>query len=299
MNPKKKIIFLGIALLFFLGSSFYAAKKLRIGWGDSNSRAIIIGNESTTVENPALSGAPIGKVNEGNSGESLGQLDLKNCVANPNFKKYHNELGSIVNDSDLRHHHIPDFIASINEFRRTYGLPVPMNVISKNFDSLDVVYENCRFSCKGAVHQVFISDIIENKMARVLVKDGTLKDIPLHDSGIEATVVDELDKKGVPFRSWKVPATDGPWFVMGSSFYFKLDMENAFLQITKSGNWHVVSAPVGAAKLELVEPAHSIVGCQPDENCYKSLGAGTRHFRAPKLCAAVVKHAADEPAPKK
>jgi hypothetical protein len=215
------------------------------------------------------------------------------CKELEKYGQVRSELGTIVNKRFMREHETAKWVALIDEFRRTKGLPLAMGVTSANLEKEGVVYNNCKPSCRGAVHQVFVSRIINGRFAEVLTNNGTLKKISLEDGGIAATTIDELNKKGIPFRSWIVPMADGPWFILGNNIYYKLDIEGLYLRISSGGEWKIVSPPLGAARLFPIAPP-KVVGCDMGLGCFTTQDKTVRRFKAPLACASVVKHATDE-----
>lgn len=224
------------------------------------------------------------------------------CIDQSEYREMHSQLGRLVNQEDLREHHVHEFLKAINEFRSKYGLPLPLGISSNKFESDQVVFNKCKSSCKGKVNQVFVSQLVDGRYLEVLTKDGGLKKLPIHDSGLEVATIDELNGKGVPFRSWNVPITDTDWYVLGNNIYYALDIEGLWLKVDLKSHWDVVTKPEGLKRLVSVEPQFKIEGCTEDDQCLQTEetkeGAGgrtgARHFKAPKACAPIVSHASDE-----
>jgi hypothetical protein len=118
-------------------------------------------------------------------------------------------------------------------------------VTSEKLKKEGAVYNNCRSTCKGSVHEVFVSQIIGRRLVEVLTGDGTLKRLKLHDAGLEVASVDELNRKGVPFHSWLAPVSDNDWYIKGNDMYYSLDIEGLWLKINMLSRWEVVSKPSG------------------------------------------------------
>ena len=163
-----------------------------------------------------------------------------------------------------------------------------------------VVYNNCHPSCKGNVDQVFITRLINGRNIEVLTRTGDLKVFPIHESGIEGVTVDELNAKGVPFRSWVMPVAGSGWYLAENYLYTPLDIEGVSLRADAGGHWDFVPTPKNSVKLEEIEPAVKFAGCSPEDHCFVSAAsdlnpASIRHFKAPRVCEPVLKHEQDEP----
>ena len=300
MSPKRGLLIFAAAVLIFGISIYFSSRK--------TNQPVVIAPfplQSASPEQPVVVEAP-----------SAGQLPVPpsemkppiinpppNCRPIPEFNDTKRELGRLVNEHELREHNVPEFLKQVNEFRSKKGIPLPLIVIETKADAASVVYNKCHPSCRGNVNAVFVSRFIGGSkngsgQIEVLTRDGSLKKLAAGgDAGIDVMTIDELSKKGVPFRSWKVPVEDSDWFLGADKLYYPLDIEGAWLQVDTRGNWNIVAKPTAILKLEEVEPAVKLPGCLPSDHCLQPFGASGkgRHFKAPMACEPILKHSQDEP----
>lgn len=270
-----------VALLLLL-SIYYATKKLREHKGEE----VVVIDVIEPTPPPGQTPTPKPEIPV-----------LPNCQTNAAYIKYRKELGTIVNDHFLRKDPVK-FAKTIEKYRLTHGLPLPMGISSNQLDAEGLVYDNCRPACNGMVHIVFISRIVNGRYAEVLMKDGKLKKVPLHSSGIEVLTVNEVAPNGIPFQFWYEPMDDGPWYIRGNYLYYPLDLEGLWLRNQAAGEWQVVPKDVDALKI-IPREALKTPGCVEGERCLMIVGRSNRRYRTQEACAAVVKHAADEPVEEK
>ncbi len=262
--------------IIFAGSIYFAKKRIEDIKAGPDQRVVVIDSPSPEP-NPENSA---GRRNGVGADALKGPSEIAGCVIQGEFKKMKAELGKIVN-SDVDQHHKPAFPGLIDKFRLTNGIPLPIAVGGDKLNQENVVHNNCRSTCNGSVREVFVSQVIGGRSIQVLQKDGTLKKLPLHESGLELASVDELNKKGVPFRSWLAPVSANDWYIKGSDLYYSLDISGLWLKIDPASHWEVIDTPADLNKLKAVEELLKIPGCNNDENCFES---GGRHFKAPRIC---------------
>jgi hypothetical protein len=208
-------------------------------------------------------------------------VSIPGCKVQPDFIQLKSELGKIVNVQELRERNVPQFLRLINDFRLKSGLPLPVLVSTAKLEKEKAVYNNCRSTCQGSVHEVFAVQVEKARNLQVLLADGSLKSLPLHESGLELASIDELNKKGIPFRSWLAPVSEGDWYISGNNLYYRMDIQGLWLKIDTASRWEVVANPPGTSRLNHVDEPLSVPGCNLDEDCLESQG---RHFKAPRIC---------------
>lgn len=204
------------------------------------------------------------------------------CDEQPEYKQWRRELARIVNDRHTRQNKKKEFLAKLEKWRKAHGIPVSLGVDSAQAINQQIVFNNCRPSCNGKVHQVFVSQVIQNKTIEVLNKKGKLAKVPLRTSGLEVLTIDELNKKGIPFRSWFMPIDDGSLFIKGNDLYLTLDVEDVWLKVSAKGQWSLSLSDKKAQKLEKVDPL-TVPGCVADEGCYVTADK-KRAFKVPIYC---------------
>ena len=208
-----------------------------------------------------------------------GPKEKPNCELMPEFKKLKTDLGLMINKQDGN---FSEFLEQINQFRNENGLPIPMLISSDKLEKQNIVYNNCRSSCGGDVHEVFVNQILNRKYVNALTQEGKFFKLALGRGGVELATVDELSNSGVPFRSWPMPASESDWYVFGADLFYRLDIPGIWLKANPDMTWEVVAKPKTALHLEAVQDALSVKGCSLNEKCFQ---AGPRHFKAPNLCA--------------
>lgn len=206
-----------------------------------------------------------------------------NCETMPQYTEFRGRLGAIVNTRSEFRRDNEKFAMAIDDFRKTFGFPLPIAVKSSKLDELGVVYANCQQTCKGTVNQVFASRVIGNRYLEVLGVDGKLKKVNLVKADLEVAILDEVNFKGIPFRSWPVPFLDGPFQIKDNIIYYGLDVGGLALEIKTSGEWRVVAKPTDATPLEFINPM-DVPGCLSVENCFITKGDKPRKFKSPKAC---------------
>jgi hypothetical protein len=208
-----------------------------------------------------------------------GPKKIPGCTLQPEFKRLKNELGLVINKQDG---HFAHLLEQINEFKNENGLPIPMLISAEKLEKQNIVYNNCRSSCGGDVHEVFVKQIVDRKFIQALTKDGKFQDLALGRGGVELAIVDELSSGGVPFRSWPLPASESDWYVFGTEFFYRLDIPGIWLKVNSDMSWELTAKPKTALHLEVVQETLSVKGCTLNEKCFL---AQTRHFKAPNLCS--------------
>jgi len=276
MNLLRVFWILFAVALIFVGSAYFAKKRIDVLKSTPDQKVVVIDVPSPEPTVPIA----------GNSMKSyerdskVGPSEIAGCVIQDEFRKMKSDLGKLVN-SDIDQHHNPAFPALIDQFRLKNGIPLPVSMGSDKLSKANVVHNNCRSTCNGSVREVFVSQVLKGQLIEVLQSDGTLKKLPLHESGLELASVDELNKKGVPFRSWLAPVSANDWYIKGNDLYYSLDIAGLWLKIDPSSRWEVIDTPEDLTKLKSVEEPLKIPGCNNEENCFES---GTRHFKAPRIC---------------
>lgn len=271
MKIKRLFWFAGI-LVIGLGLSAYYSKKLK---ETLDPTPVVVVTAPATKPAVVASAQPVAK-------------DNKLCEEQVEYKSWRRELGVQVNDHVTRQYKRNAFAMKIDKFRALHGIPLPLWVDAQEASKEKIVFNNCRPSCRGKVHSVFVSRVIDNKSVEVLNQKGKLIQIPLHKAGVEVLTIDELNKKGVPFRSWQVPVDSGPWYLKANNIYVGLDMEGVWLEVSEKGSWKVVLIDKAALKLNAVEPLN-VAGCHRDENCLSDFNK-KRFFKVPQACSPVVSH---------
>jgi hypothetical protein len=261
--------------VIFAGSIYFAKKRIETLRASQEQRVVVIDSPS-----PEPSVAKTNDSGAKNTDDLKGPSETAGCAIQAEFKKLKSELGKIVN-SDIDQHHNPAFPALIDKFRLTNGIPLPISVGNDKLNQENLVHNNCRSTCNGSVREVFVSQVVGGRSIQVLQKNGTLKKLPLHESGLELASVDELNKKGVPFRSWLAPVSANDWYIKGNDLYYSLDISGLWLKIDPTSHWEVIDTPADLTKLKAVDEPLKIPGCNNDEHCFESDG---RHFKAPRIC---------------
>jgi hypothetical protein len=270
-------------------SIFYSSKKIR----ENENSSIIIVDEPGTP--PPLKPSP--DFDKRAPGSPVQPLKIANCVDQPEYLELRKLLGIEVNKTLEKRQKPEEFAKLIDDFRLKNGIPLPLGIASPGSNHLDIVFDNCKTTCHGKVFQVFVSNLLSQDQIELRSLDGTLKRQSLHASGLQTITIDQLDKKGVPFRSWIAPMSDGPWFILKTKLFLKLDISGLALEITAGeSRWRVVSMPREMGELKEVPPL-KIPGCNLDEQCLQTGGLSKKvsFFKAPRVCAEAVKHASDEP----
>lgn len=260
--------------VIFAGSIYFAKKRIEDLRASQDQKVVVIDSPSPEPSAQTQNAAKNSEVDTKGPSETFG------CVIQGEFKKLKSELGKIVN-SDIDQHHNPTFPGLIDKFRLTNGIPLPVSIGSDKLDKENLVYNNCRSTCNGSVREVFVSQVLNARSIEVLQKNGNLKKLPLHESGLELASVDELNKKGVPFRSWLAPVSANDWYIKGNDLYYSLDISGLWLKIDPTSHWEVIDTPEDLTKLKAVEEPLKVAGCNNDEHCFESNG---RHFKAPRIC---------------
>jgi hypothetical protein len=280
MKNLKLFWVLAVVAVIFAVSIYISSekiKKLETHNSDKIERVVVL-DVPTPGPEASPADTPVFTPKDSNRGVPM---TIPGCTVNSLFSKLKKDLGKVVNNRELRELKRDDFLKEINDFRLQTGLPLPVSVANAKLLLEGAVFNNCRSTCRGSVHEVFVSRIDGTKYIEILQKDETLKKIPLHEAGVEMASIDELNKKGVPFRSWLAPVSDSDWSIKGNFLYFSLDIEGLWLQIDTSSKWEVVMDPGGLTKLESVDEPLSVPGCNTDEQCLKG---ASRHFKAPRIC---------------
>jgi hypothetical protein len=109
-----------------------------------------------------------------------------------------------------------------------------------------------------------------------------LKKIQIHKSGLEVLTLTELNKKGVPFQSWKIPMDPGPWYISKGYIFKDLDIEGLQLQIPTKGAWSIAQPSKDRVKLQEIDAVKGL-GCVPEELCLTTPD-NKRFFRLPPVC---------------
>jgi hypothetical protein len=280
MSKKQRTVLALGLLAALLAASAYYAKKM------SQEKIIILqpsapSADGTQTQPVEVAVAPPPLLPSVTQSPPLPEVK-KECVMLPSYQEARSELGLIVNERELREKFRKKFAAKLEIQRKQKGLPLSLGVDATVAEKNGIVFNNCKPSCRGLVHQVFVSGIIKNKFVEVLGQDGKLKKLPLHASGLEILTIDELNKKGVPFRSWTVPMNNGPWFLKGKNIYVGLDIDGVWLKVTDKGQWSVVPTEKNVPRLIEVDPL-KVLGCVNDDLCLTSLKE-KRNFKAPRAC---------------
>jgi hypothetical protein len=261
-NVQLKTFYIWASLLIIaIGlSAWFAYKNLHQKENNSTANIVV---EAQPAE-PAVVAAPYINNNPQNT-----------CDEQPEYKKWKRELAKIVNNRYTRQNQKKLFLNKLEKWRKSYGLPFSVGIDAGQAVAHQIVFNNCRPAFNGKVHQVFVSQVLGNKSIQVLGKDGKLKEFPLRTSGFEVVTVDELNKKGIPFRSWFVPFDEGMWLVKGNDLYLSFDIEDVWLKISSKGQWSLATTDKKALKLEKVDPL-TIPGCVAEDQCFN---AGSRAFK--------------------
>jgi len=269
-------VLFAVALVF--GVSIYiSSQKIKELKSEKNPEKIVV----IDVPTPPPDAAPAVVSKSSRITEPTEPMTIPGCQVSPQFLQLKKDLGMIVNNRELRELKRSEFLKDINDFRLQTGLPLPVSVATAKLVLEGAVFNNCRATCHGSVHEVFVSRIDGTKYIEVLQKDKTLKKIPLHEGGVEMASIDELNKKGIPFRSWLAPVSESDWYIKDNFLYYSLDIEGLWLQIDNLSRWEVVVDPQGLTKLTTVTEPLSVPGCNNDEEC---LEGASRHFKAPRIC---------------
>jgi hypothetical protein len=298
MKTAYKILF--FAGLLLAGALFFFANKMRSA--SENSKIVVV--DSSGAPYSVAQSIEVAKVsddarlNEINpialSHRPVKSLTIPNCKEQPEYRSMRTLLGTVVNKTLERRQNIKAFAKKIDNFREKSGLPIPLGLSAKNLARMGIVFDNCKTICHGNVNQVFVSRLIRGAEIEVLLKNGDLKTFRLHDSGLEIATIDQLNNRGVPFRSWRAPMSDGPWFIRDATLYYKLDVEGLSLGITSGkSSWKVVVTPKNLDELKPVEP-EKILGCNTHDQCLQTdakSGHGPRYFKAPHVCGPAVANA--------
>ncbi len=208
----------------------------------------------------------------------------KTCQPQKEYMTFRKDLGTTVNDHLLRQGNRKQFALTVQEWRKKNGLPLSLMIDPSFADQNQIVYNNCKSTCQGRIHQVFASQIEGGKSISILTTNGKLKKFKLHHSGLEVLTLNEVNKKGVPFKSWALPMDDGPWFISGNDIFKSLDIEGVWLKVTTKGTWSIVPIPKGKQPPRLI-PTESlpVAGCAQDDLCL-TVKSQKRFFRAPQVC---------------
>jgi len=274
MRLDRLVWVLGFIALLLAVSVYFSKKKIDEKENAPVAKIVI---DSPSPE-PIVDKDP--KKNTEDERQRNGPLEIKGCTIQSEFTGMKATLGRIVN-SDFDQHRNAEFSKLVDQFRLKSGLPLPISIGSGKLNRENVVYNNCRSTCNGSVREVFVSQVINGRFIEVLDKNGSLKKLPLHESGLELASVDELNKKGIPFRSWLAPVSANDWYVKDDDLYYSLDISGLWLKIDPSSNWEVIDTPSDLTKLKNIDEPLRIPGCNQDESCFES---GTRHFKAPRIC---------------
>ncbi|MBK9294113.1 MAG: hypothetical protein IPM57_06650 [Oligoflexia bacterium] len=191
------------------------------------------------------------------------------CDEQPEYKKWRRELGRIVNDRYIRQNKKKKFLNDLEKWRKKYGIPLSIGVDAAEALNKQIVFNNCRPAFSGKVHQVFLSELMSNKAAILLNKKGKLQKFAIPTSGLRIVTIDELNKKGVPFRSWFLPVDEGMFYIKGNDLFLSLDIEDVWLKVSSKGKWSLSLSDKKAIKLEKVDPL-TVTGCIVEEECFKA-----------------------------
>jgi hypothetical protein len=270
---KRLVGVLGFIAILFAVSIYFSSKKLRESKFEKEKVIVV---DAPTPEPSAPLPQKRAATNEGD--DSISPSSIRGCKGDPIFKSLRQDLGKIINDGKNRD---DTFLQIINQFSQKRGLPLPISVDSKKFKKDNIVMNECRPTCQGNVFQIFVTQIIKSRSIEVLTQDGSFKKLPLHDSGLEVASIDELNVKGIPFRSWLAPVSDSDWYIKDTDLYYSLDIPELWLKINPRSQWEVVRRPKDLLKLQKVDEPLKVPGCNSEEQC---LEGGGRHFKAPQLC---------------
>jgi hypothetical protein len=287
LKPLTGMVVLAFIALGLLISAYFAEKRLN---SRSGSTEVIVIDPKTT---PVLPAGPNGIApQDAQPGQpqvlgSPSAPDLKldpsqpACKPAPEYTALRREIGVLVNSYERRNEP-KKFIKLLEEFRLGHGLPVPVGLSLDQPAASEVIFDRCQRLCRETVFMAFVSRVEGGPSALVSTNSG-LKSMRLEDSGLRLLTLDELNKKGVPFRSWVLPFSDGPFMVAGLFVYFPLDIFELWLKVDPKGQWSVGPLPKHALKLESVE-APMVTGCKPGENCFAAGEKKPRYFKSIRIC---------------
>lgn len=200
------------------------------------------------------------------------------CREDSQYKTHRRDLGILINRRDRGAGQYKKLAKAIDNFRNLKGIFVPLGINQEAAKSQDWVFSQCLTLCRKNVRQVMVKDARGGRL-QILTKKGR------HIAGgdnVQTALVDELNNKGLPFRSWKVPMVDGRFFVKGVYLYYALDIPMLWLRMSPKGSWNVVKMESGAKELKEVKKPLEVNGCSLEENCFK---AGNRRFKSTKVCS--------------
>lgn len=277
---RTRVFWIFFVLTLVLGASaFLAYEKIKtrpLLLTPDDSAVVVVPNDDDDKLDPVPSAS-----------SNFVPLDRKHCQEQTQYQEYKKKLGILVNTrSDFRRND-DKFAAAIDKFRRENGFPLPLGVKSRKLEAAKVVYNNCRRICHGAVNLVFVSRVLRDESVEVLSQSGKLTKVGLVRSDLEMAHFNELNNKGVPFRSWQAPMGDGPWFIKGQDLYTRLDIRGLALKMSTQGQWTIVAEPKDAIELKKVAEPLNVSGCTLEEDCFIAEGVN-RKFKAPKTCPSVV-----------
>ncbi|MCC6277563.1 MAG: hypothetical protein IT289_06590 [Oligoflexia bacterium] len=209
------------------------------------------------------------------------KVDSAACESSPRYVTLRQELGEIVNRISSKD--ASKKIKALEEFRLTRGLPIPVGISMTELKGQKLVF-SCRPACGEMVHLMFVSDIDGTEQLKVLAENGELRSLHRSRDGVELLILDELNKKGVPFKSWILPMADGPFFLLEDAIHYPLDVFGYSLESSERGRWRVVKANPLARPLTPVDAAQ-IRGCDVGSRCWVvQQGKNTRYFKSARVC---------------